>query len=91
MTDHQHEQRPASQQGTEQKGIATDVVIPMIQNATDAGVAAGVALSSRARRIAANPRGRSLDTGPKDAVAEGARIRRRACDWRRTGWRLRTS
>ena len=41
-------------------------------------------------RMAAISRGRSLDTRPKRAAAEGARIRR-ACDWRRTRWRLRIS
>jgi hypothetical protein len=43
MIDHQREQRPAQPQlGQEGKGLITDVVMPMVQNATDAGVAAGV-------------------------------------------------
>jgi hypothetical protein len=43
MSDDQHEQRAGqAQRNTEQRGVVTDVVIPIAQNAVDAAVAAGV-------------------------------------------------
>jgi hypothetical protein len=50
----------------------------------------GLLFALEHRRIGANLRGGSLDTWPKDVAPEGAKICR-SCDWRRTGWRLRTS
>lgn len=60
MTDHQHEQRPAQPApGYEQRGIVTDVVVPMAQNAIDAGVSAGVGAYVGAKV------GKSKDAPPK--------------------------